>query len=214
MEEDEFCLHDRRALLLLKGPSSFILAGKAGSRFPLCVEYGDGEICTTIEKTDIIAVSAPEGGALEPAVMLMELVRAYHVPLLVLPQGIPDRNGSHMWSLPVLRSHCPVASSGDPSGSAPALFIWRTGWHPPVRNHGRDQGRFDAIIRHLPDPHSFTDDWHEGPARRELISEQVPGLIGGFFPFKSCKWGRTDQWFPRIPTGVYRSSRKKIPGLQ
>ena len=89
MEEAEYCLDDRRTLLLLKGPSSFILAGKAGSRFPLCVEYGDGEICTTIEKTDIIAVSAPEGGALEPAVMLMELVRAYHVPLLVLPQGHP-----------------------------------------------------------------------------------------------------------------------------
>ena len=84
-----YCLPDTATLLLIQGSSSFLLAGKTGSRFPLCIEYFSGEICTTLEKDDIIAVSAPEGGALEPAVMLLELVRSHHMPLLVLPQGHP-----------------------------------------------------------------------------------------------------------------------------
>ena len=84
-----YCLPDTATLLLIQGSSSFLLAGKTGSRFPLCIEYFSGEICTTLEKNDIIAVSAPEGGALEPAVMLLELVRSHHMPLLVLPQGHP-----------------------------------------------------------------------------------------------------------------------------
>jgi hypothetical protein len=89
MEETEYCLPDTRTLLLIQGSSSFLLAGKSGSRFPLCIEYFSGEICTTLEKDDIIAVSAPEGGELDPAVMLLELVRRYHMPLLVLPRGHP-----------------------------------------------------------------------------------------------------------------------------
>jgi hypothetical protein len=84
-----YCLPDTTNLLLIQGASSFLLAGKTGSRFPLCIEYFSGEICITIEKDDIIAVSAPEGGALEPAVMLLELVRSHHMPLLVLPGGHP-----------------------------------------------------------------------------------------------------------------------------
>lgn len=89
MDDPEYYLPDHTSLLQIKGVSSFLLAGKAGSRFPLCIEYSDGEICITLEKEDIIAVSAPEGGDLEPAVMLIELVRKYHVPLLVLPPGHP-----------------------------------------------------------------------------------------------------------------------------
>jgi hypothetical protein len=89
MEELQYCLPDITSLLLIQGSSSFLLAGKAGTRFPLCIEYFSGEICTTLEKDDIIAVSAPEGGALEPAVMLLELVRSHHMPLLVLPSGHP-----------------------------------------------------------------------------------------------------------------------------
>jgi hypothetical protein len=89
MEELQYCMPDSTTLLLIQGSSSFLLAGKAGSRFPLCIEYFSGEICTTLEKDDIVAVSAPEGGALEPAVMLLELVRSHHMPLLVLPSGHP-----------------------------------------------------------------------------------------------------------------------------
>jgi hypothetical protein len=89
MEELQYCLPDSTNLLLIQGSSSFLLAGKAGSRFPLCIEYFSGELCTTVEKDDIVAVSAPEGGALDPAVMLLELVRSHHMPLLVLPSGHP-----------------------------------------------------------------------------------------------------------------------------
>jgi hypothetical protein len=78
-----------RTLLLLKGSSSFILAGRSGRRFPLCIETFDDETCTTIEPDDIIAVSAPEGGPLEPAIMLLELVRKYGHPLFVLPRRHP-----------------------------------------------------------------------------------------------------------------------------
>jgi hypothetical protein len=78
-----------RDLLLIKGSYSFILAGRSGRRFPLCIESFDDEICATIEPDDIIAVSAPDGGPLEPAVMLLELVRQYGHPLFVLPRRHP-----------------------------------------------------------------------------------------------------------------------------
>jgi hypothetical protein len=84
----DFPLRDRD-LLLVKGSYSFILTGRSGRRFPLCIESFDDEICTTIEPNDIIAVSAPEGGPLEPAVMLLELVRQYGHPLFVLPRRHP-----------------------------------------------------------------------------------------------------------------------------
>jgi hypothetical protein len=84
----DFPLRDNE-LLLLKGSSSFLLAGKSGKRFPLCIESFEGEICTTIEPHDLIAVSAPEDGSLEPAIMLLELVRKHRHPLFVLPRLHP-----------------------------------------------------------------------------------------------------------------------------
>jgi hypothetical protein len=83
-----FPLSDRE-LLLIRGSRSFVLAGRSGRRFPLCIESFNGEICTTVDSGDIIAVSAPEGGDLEPAVMLLELVRTYGHPLFVLPRQHP-----------------------------------------------------------------------------------------------------------------------------
>jgi hypothetical protein len=85
----DFPLHDKRMLLLIQGSSSFILAGRAGYRFPLCIESFEDELCITIESDDVIAVSAPEGGPIEPAVMLLELVRQYRHPLFVLPARHP-----------------------------------------------------------------------------------------------------------------------------
>jgi hypothetical protein len=85
----DFFLRDNRMLLLIQGSSSFILAGRAGHRFPLCIESFEEEICMTIEPDDIVAVSAPEGGQLEPAIMLLELVRHYRHPLFVLPPHHP-----------------------------------------------------------------------------------------------------------------------------
>jgi len=79
----------RSEILSLKGKTSFLLAGKAGKRFPLIILTVDGEYCQTLEEDDIIAVSAPEGGSPRAAAMLMELVRTDHVPLVVLPRDHP-----------------------------------------------------------------------------------------------------------------------------
>jgi hypothetical protein len=84
-----FSLPKPSGLLLVRGQASFILAGLAGSRFPLCIETYDGEVVQGIDPGDIVAVSAPEGGQVEPAYMLLELVRTYHVPLVVLPKDHP-----------------------------------------------------------------------------------------------------------------------------
>jgi hypothetical protein len=81
-------LSDSEILFLRKG-KSFLLAGKAGRRFPLCILTADEEYFQTLEEDDIIAVSAPEGGSLRAAAMLMELVRTDHLPLVVLPRNHP-----------------------------------------------------------------------------------------------------------------------------
>ncbi len=80
---------DPQTLLFIEGRESFVLAGIIGKKFPLCLETLTGEVCTTLDRGDIVAVSAPEGGPLEPAVMLLELVRSYQHPLVVLPSGHP-----------------------------------------------------------------------------------------------------------------------------
>lgn len=76
-------------LLLIRGDHSFLLIGKAKERFPLCIETSTEELCQGVLPGDVIVVSAPEGGPVEPALMLMDLVRTYHVPLLVLPKDHP-----------------------------------------------------------------------------------------------------------------------------
>ena len=76
-------------LLLIRGEQSFLLVGKATDRFSLCIETSTEEFCQGVIPGDVIVVSAPEGGAVEPALMLLELVRTYHVPLLVLPRNHP-----------------------------------------------------------------------------------------------------------------------------
>jgi hypothetical protein len=80
---------------MLEGPESFVLAGQPSANFPLCIEYPEGECCHTICQDDLVVVSAPEGGPREPALMLLELVRTYHVPLIVLPRGHPGSRRLH-----------------------------------------------------------------------------------------------------------------------
>lgn len=80
---------DLQTLLLIEGARSFLIAGMIGKRFPLCLETLTGEVCSTLDEGDVIAVSAPEGGPLAPAVMLLELVRSYQHPVVVLPAGHP-----------------------------------------------------------------------------------------------------------------------------
>ena len=82
-----FALDD--ALLLISGTHSFLLVAKIRTRFALCIETADEEYVQRVEPGDLVVVSAPEGGAVEPAMMLIELVRTYHMPLLVLPKGHP-----------------------------------------------------------------------------------------------------------------------------
>jgi hypothetical protein len=77
------------SVLLIRGSYSFLVAGLAGDRFPLCIETMDEEYCETVEPYHLIAVSAPEGGEYTPALMLMELVRSYRFPLVVLPRNHP-----------------------------------------------------------------------------------------------------------------------------
>jgi len=76
-------------VLLVRGDRSFLLVGRALSAFPLYIETFEEELSQPVSPGDLVAVSAPEGGDTEPARMLLELVRRYHLPLLVLPKGHP-----------------------------------------------------------------------------------------------------------------------------
>lgn len=85
-------------LLLIEGPSSFLLVGKVREPFALCIETYQEEYCQTLCEGDLVAVSAPEGGDVEQARMLLELVRTFHTPLVVLPA---DHPGSRRLSMVV-----------------------------------------------------------------------------------------------------------------
>jgi hypothetical protein len=76
-------------LLLIRTGHSFLLVAKANALFGLCIETTTYEFCQTVEPADLVVVSAPEGGAIEPAMMLIEFVRTYHLPLIVLPKDHP-----------------------------------------------------------------------------------------------------------------------------
>jgi hypothetical protein len=76
-------------LLLIEGAHSFLLIGRAMEAFALYIETCTDEFCEGIQPDDLVAVSAPEGGPYEPAVMLLELVRLYRMPLMVLPKRHP-----------------------------------------------------------------------------------------------------------------------------
>ncbi len=75
--------------LLIRGDHSFLIAAQAGACFALCIETAEQEYCQTLEPHDLVAASAPEGGALEPAIMLIEFVRKYRIPVTVLPRDHP-----------------------------------------------------------------------------------------------------------------------------
>ena len=103
-------------LLLIRGNHSFLLAGKAKDRFSLCIETSTDEFCQGVQPGDVIVVSAPEGGAVEPALMLMELVRTWHVPLLVLPKDHPgSRRISRVVSVDKeIRTSCSITRGTHP----------------------------------------------------------------------------------------------------
>lgn len=76
-------------LLLIEGQNSFLLAGRAERPFTLYIEMTSEELSQDVSSDDLIVVSSPEGGPLEPAIILLELVRRYHTPLVVLPRNHP-----------------------------------------------------------------------------------------------------------------------------
>ncbi len=75
--------------LHIQGNNSFLLIAKAGRPLCICIETADDEYCQGLSPDDIIVVSAPEGGPIEPAILLLELVKNYQCPLLVLPKSHP-----------------------------------------------------------------------------------------------------------------------------
>jgi len=109
-----FPLHDEIALI--RGKHSFLLVAKANSRFPLCIETPSEEFCQGIDPADLIVVSAPEGGDVEPGILLIELVRRYHLPLLVLPKNhAGSRRISYVISVgPVIRTNCSIERGTHP----------------------------------------------------------------------------------------------------
>jgi hypothetical protein len=106
----------RDGLLLIRGDDSFLLLGMAEEKFSLCIETSTEEFCQGVTPGDIIVVSAPEGGAVEPALMLMELVRTWHVPLLVLPKDHPgSRRISRVVSVaPEIHTSCSIRRGTHP----------------------------------------------------------------------------------------------------
>lgn len=75
--------------LCIRGKDSFILVGKVLSPFTLFIETQKEEYCQYLETGFLVAVSAPEGGDTGQAAVLLELVRKYHAPLVVLPRDHP-----------------------------------------------------------------------------------------------------------------------------
>jgi hypothetical protein len=103
-------------LVLISGKRSFLLCAKIRNRFALCIETPTEEYVQRVESGDLVVVSAPEGGPVEPAMMLIELVRSYHMPLLVLEKGHPgSKRITHVVSVaPVISSNCSIQRGTHP----------------------------------------------------------------------------------------------------
>ena len=103
-------------LLLIRGKKSFLLIAKVMNRFGLCIETSRDEYCQGVESGDLVVVSAPEDGALEPALMLADLVRTFHIPLLVLPKDHPgSKRVSYVVSVgPEILTSCSIRRGTHP----------------------------------------------------------------------------------------------------
>jgi len=103
-------------LMLISGTQSFLLVAKTRTRFALCIETQNDEYVQSVQPGDLVVVSAPEGGAIEPAIMLIELIRAYHVPLLALKKGHPgSKRISYVVSVaPEISTNCSIQRGTHP----------------------------------------------------------------------------------------------------
>jgi hypothetical protein len=102
--------------LLIRGKQSFLLVALIKSSFGLCIETSQDEYCQGVDAGDLVIVSAPEDGAIEPALMLIELVRTFHMPLLVLPKDHPgSRRISYVVSVgPEIITSCSIRRGTHP----------------------------------------------------------------------------------------------------
>ena len=75
--------------ILLRGRSSFLLVARAAEKFPLIIETDTEELVQGVYPGDLIAVSAPEGGEVAPALYLLEMVKTYHTPVIALGKEHP-----------------------------------------------------------------------------------------------------------------------------
>jgi len=105
-----------RDVLRLSGTHSFLLAASVTEPFSLCIETSDEEYCQGMSPGDLVAVSAPGGGPAEPALMLLELVRTHHLPLIVLPKNHPgSKRIPYVVSAgPEIRTNCSIVRGTHP----------------------------------------------------------------------------------------------------
>ena len=103
-------------LLLISGTHSFLLVAKSRTRFALCIETPADEYVQGVKPGDLVVVSAPEAGPVEPALMLLELVRTYHLPLLVLPRDHPgSKRIPYVVSVgPTIQTNCSIVRGTHP----------------------------------------------------------------------------------------------------
>ena len=103
--------------LLIRGTHSFLLVAQA--RCPFCPLYRNcrrRNSARPLDPDDLVAASAPEGGALEPAIMLIEFVRKYRMPLMVLPRDHPgSKRFSYLVSAgPEIHTSCSIRRGTHP----------------------------------------------------------------------------------------------------
>ena len=102
--------------LLIRAKQSFLLVALVKNSFGLCIETAHDEYVQGVEAGDLVVVSAPEDGAIEPALMLIDLVRTFHVPLLVLPRNHPgSKRNSYVVSVgPEIFTSCSIRRGTHP----------------------------------------------------------------------------------------------------
>ncbi|MGA7799092.1 MAG: alpha/beta hydrolase [Methanoregula sp.] len=123
-------------VLLVKGAHSFLLVASVRENFALCIEASHEEYYQGVHAGDLVVVSAPEAGPVEPALMLLELVRTYHLPLVVLPRHHPgSKRIPYVVSVaPVIQTSCSIVRGTHPeqhlvcsSDELAGLTVSRTG---------------------------------------------------------------------------------------
>jgi len=103
-------------VLHVKGHHSFLLVAAVQKDFPLCIETQTEEFVQGVHAGDLVLVSAPEAGLVEPARMLLELVRTYHLPLMVLSRDHPgSKRIPYVVSVgPEIQTNCSIVRGTHP----------------------------------------------------------------------------------------------------